>query len=252
MIRSLLKEIIDDCFNQGVREGDWSDNASGKYTIEVPKHENQGDFSTNIALVVAGIEKRNPREIAAQFVSRLEREDHLVASLAIAGPGFVNITIQKSRWQELPGVVERLADQFGRGDIGQGRRVMVEFVSANPTGPLSVGHGRQAILGDAIARLLEATGHDVYREYYYNNAGRQMRVLGQSVRARYRELCGVAAAFPEDGYQGDYIVDIARSLFDDIGDSLAESCGSRALHQESRGGDFQKYLLDAEENGNRL
>ncbi len=223
MIRSVLKEIIDDCFNQGVRDGAWSDGGFGKYTVEVPKHENQGDFSTNIALVVAGIEKRNPREIAAQFVSRLKREDHLVASLDIAGPGFVNITIQKSRWQELPGVVERLADQFGRVDIGHGRKVMVEFVSANPTGPLSVGHGRQAILGDAIARLLEATGHDVYREYYYNNAGRQMRVLGKSVRARYRELCGVAAAFPEDGYQGDYIVDIARSLYDDIGDSLAES-----------------------------
>ncbi len=223
MIRSLLKEIIDDCFNQGVRDGAWSDSGFGKYTIEVPKHENQGDFSTNIALVVAGIEKRKPREIAAQFVARLEREDRLVASLAVAGPGFVNITIQKSRWQELPGVVERLADQFGRGDIGQGRKVMVEFVSANPTGPLSVGHGRQAILGDAIARLLEATGHDVYREYYYNNAGRQMRVLGKSVQARYRELCGVAAAFPEDGYQGDYIVDIARSLFADVGDSLAES-----------------------------
>ena len=223
MIRSLLKEIIDECFNQGVRDGAWSDSGFGKYTVEVPKHENQGDFSTNIALVVAGIEKRNPREIAAQFVARLEREDRLVASLAVAGPGFINITIQKSRWQELPGVVERQADQFGRVDIGQGRKVMVEFVSANPTGPLSVGHGRQAILGDAIARLLEATGHDVYREYYYNNAGRQMRVLGKSVQARYRELCGVAAAFPEDGYQGDYIVDIARSLFADVGDSLAES-----------------------------
>jgi arginyl-tRNA synthetase len=223
MIRSVLKEIIDSCFNQGVRQGAWSEDALGKYTVEVPKHENQGDFSTNIALVVAGIEKRNPREIAAQFVSRLQQEDGLISNLAIAGPGFVNITIQKSRWQKLLKVVERSADQFGRVDIGRGRKVLVEFVSANPTGPLSVGHGRQAILGDAISRLLEVTGHDVYREYYYNNAGRQMRVLGESVRARYLELCGVSAEFPEDGYQGDYIIDIARSLVDDVGDSLVNS-----------------------------
>lgn len=223
MIRSVLKEIIDSCFHQGVREGAWSEDALGKYTVEVPKHQNQGDFSTNFALVVAGIEKRNPREIAAQFVSRLEQEDGFISNLDIAGPGFVNITIHKSRWQKLLKVVERSADQFGRVDIGRGRKVMVEFVSANPTGPLSVGHGRQAILGDAISRLLEVTGHDVYREYYYNNAGRQMRVLGESVRSRYLELCGVSAEFPEDGYQGDYIIDIARTLVDDVGNSLVKS-----------------------------
>lgn len=223
MIRSVLKTIIDDCFNQGVSEGLWSASARGKYTVEVPKHENQGDYSTNIALVVAGIEKRNPRDIAAQFVSRLESEDGFISKLEIAGPGFVNITIQKSSWQKILEVIEHSADQFGRVDIGKGRRVMVEFVSANPTGPLSVGHGRQAILGDAISRLLEATGHDVYREYYYNNAGRQMRVLGGSVKARYLELCGVSSDFPEDGYQGDYITDIARSLAEEVGDSLVET-----------------------------
>ena len=223
MIRSVLKSIIDNCFDQGVSDGLWSDTARGKYTVEVPKHENQGDYSTNIALVVAGIEKRNPRDIAAQFVSRLEREDGLISKLDIAGPGFINITIQKSSWQKMLEVIERSADQFGRVDIGKGRKVMVEFVSANPTGPLSVGHGRQAILGDSISRLLEATGHDVYREYYYNNAGRQMRVLGESVKARYLELCGVSSDFPEDGYQGEYITDIARSLAEEVGDSLVET-----------------------------
>ena len=99
---------------------------------------------------------------------------------------------------------------------------MVEFVSANPTGPLSVGHGRQAILGDSIARLLEATGHDVFREYYYNNAGRQMRVLGQSLQARYLEKLGLEGNFPEDGYQGEYIHDIAAELVEEAGDSLKE------------------------------
>ena len=103
-----------------------------------------------------------------------------------------------------------------------GRKVMVEFVSANPTGPLSIGHGRQAILGDSIARLLEATGHDVFREYYYNDAGRQMRVLGESTRARYLELLGEDFSFPEDGYQGEYIIDISRSLIEEKGDSLKD------------------------------
>jgi len=223
MIRSALKEIIDTCFQQGVSEGAWSERGRGKYTVEVPKHQNQGDFSTNIALVVAGIENCKPREIASQIVSRLKAENNLIAHLDIAGPGFVNITIQKSRWQNLLEVIEQSADQFGRSQYGRGRKVMVEFVSANPTGPLSVGHGRQAILGDSISRLLEATGHTVYREYYYNNAGRQMRVLGESVRARYLEIYGERSIFPEDGYQGDYIVDIARSLADDVGDTLIDS-----------------------------
>jgi len=107
--------------------------------------------------------------------------------------------------------------------VGENKKVLVEFVSANPTGPLSIGHGRQAVLGDAIARLLEATGHDVTREYYYNDAGRQMRILGQSTRARYMEVLGLDGDFPEDGYQGEYIYDIARKLVAEKGDSLKDT-----------------------------
>jgi len=222
MIRSRLKEIIDGCFARGVQEQLWSEAGAGKYTVEIPKHENQGDYSTNIALVLAGIEKRNPREIAAQISTLLEQQEELIASVSIAGPGFVNITIQVAVWQRFIGEIERADQRFGISDIGAGRKVMVEFVSANPTGPLSVGHGRQAILGDAIARLLETTGHEVYREYYYNNAGRQMRVLGESARARYFELLGLEQSFPEDGYQGEYIYDVARALIEESGDSLKD------------------------------
>ncbi len=222
MIRSQLKEVIDHCFAQGVTDELWSDRAQGKYTVELPKHEGQGDYSTNIALVMAGIEKKNPREIAQTFVDRLAENTTFIDKLEIAGPGFVNIFIKSSVWRDLiPAIVER-ADIFGQSSIGKDCKVMVEFVSANPTGPLSIGHGRQAILGDSIARLLQATGHEVYREYYYNNAGRQMRVLGESTRARYLEHLGLEANFPEDGYQGEYISDIARSLADDKGDSLAD------------------------------
>jgi len=221
MIRTRLKKIVDDCFVSGVQQNLWSETAADRYTVEVPKHENQGDFSTNIAMVLAGIEKKSPRQIATQVAEKLRQQD-LIASVDIAGPGFVNIVIQESVWQQLLPEIEREGESFGRSDIGDNKRVMVEFVSANPTGPLSIGHGRQAILGDSIARLLEATGHYVYREYYYNDAGRQMRVLGESARARYLELLDNECSFPEDGYQGEYIYDIGRKLIDKHGSDLID------------------------------
>ena len=222
MIRARLKEVLDLCFENGVREGNWSAAGAGKFAVELPKHKGQGDFSTNFAMVLAGIEKKNPREIAGVIAQMLAGETELVAKVEVAGPGFVNIFIQPAVWHGVIPVVFHGGDAFGRSTVGQGRRVMVEFVSANPTGPLSIGHGRQAILGDSIARLLEATGHDVYREYYYNDAGRQMRVLGESTRARYLEKLGQPHQFPEDGYQGEYIHEIAQQLIDEQGDSLKD------------------------------
>ena len=220
MIRKRLKDVVDACFYKGVQAGFWSDAGAGKFTVELPKHEGQGDFSTNIALVLAGIEKKNPREIAGKIAEMLREETELIDHVDIAGPGFVNVRIRVDVWHRLLPEISREASGFGRSDVGAGKRVMVEFVSANPTGPLSIGHGRQAILGDAIARLLTATGHNVYREYYYNDAGRQMRVLGESTRARYLELISEKSNFPEDGYQGEYIIEIARSLVEQNDDGL--------------------------------
>ena len=220
MILERLQKLVDACFAKGVSEGKWSKAAAGKYSVEVPKREGQGDYSTNMAMVMAGIEKKNPREIAGLLLDLLSDDDTLIEKLEIAGPGFVNIFLKTEVWQDV--LYSPLADgeKFGKSDIGNGKKVMVEFVSANPTGPLSIGHGRQAILGDAIARLLEATGHSVYREYYFNDAGRQMRVLGESTRARYLELQDKPFQFPEDGYQGEYIKDIAQSIIDEKGDTL--------------------------------
>ena len=222
MIKSQLKTILEQCFERGVKEGKWSSNGSGKYTVEVPKREGQGDFSTNMAMVLAGIEKRNPRELATAISEYLAEESHFIDRIEVAGPGFVNIYVKLARWHEVISEVTNQQDDFGTSQIGEGKRVLVEFVSANPTGPLSIGHGRQAILGDTIARLLEKTGHSVYREYYYNDAGRQMRVLGESTRARYLEELGLDVAFPEDGYQGDYIREIAAALIAKHGDSLKD------------------------------
>ncbi|MFH0783414.1 MAG: arginine--tRNA ligase [Pseudomonadota bacterium] len=220
MIRARLKNALDGCFDQGVAEGLWSGIAAGKFTVELPKHDSMGDFATNMALVVAGAEKKNPRELAKSIVEKLVKETELIGRVDIAGPGFINIFINPDVWRQLIPTIVAAGESYGRSTVGGNRKVMVEFVSANPTGPLSVGHGRQAILGDSIARLLTATGHDVFREYYFNDAGRQMRVLGESTRARYLELLGEKSEFPEDGYQGQYIVDIAQSLIDEKGDSL--------------------------------
>lgn len=222
MIRLQVKSVLDKCFLQGVAEGIWSGAGEGKYTVELPKHEGQGDFSSNIALLLAGIEKQNPRQIAAKIVEKLILETELFERVEIAGPGFVNFFINSNVWRGLIPHIMAEGSHYGKGEVGSDRKVMVEFVSANPTGPLSIGHGRQAILGDSIARLLEATGHNVYREYYYNDAGRQMRVLGESTRARYLELLGEKSEFPEDGYQGEYIVEISQSLVDEKGDSLKD------------------------------
>lgn len=239
MIRRQVKELVDRCFAAGQDEGLWSDAAAGKYTVELPKHEGQGDFATNFALVLAGIEKKNPRDLAALLAEKLRAEEDLVAAVDIAGPGFVNITIADHVWQGLVTEVARQKDFFGRSSCGAGKKVMVEFVSANPTGPLSIGHGRQAILGDSIARLLEATGHQVYREYYYNDAGRQMRVLGESTRARYLELLGEPSNFPEDGYQGEYIREIAQAMVTAVGDSEKDTAAVTPFKEKA-----ERHIFD--------
>lgn len=221
MIRTRLKKILDQCFQEGVKLGHWPATATN-YTVEKPKHHGQGDFSTNLAMVAAGMEKKNPRQMATHLLDILSEFCDIADKIEIAGPGFVNFFISNRVWQGVLPEICREGGDFGPPQAGAGKRVLVEFVSANPTGPLSVGHGRQAVLGDAIARLLEATGHDVTREYYYNDAGRQMRVLAASLRARYLELLGIPTELPEDGYQGEYIYDIARELIAEKGEKLKD------------------------------
>jgi len=223
MIKEQIKELLDQYFAEGVEQGRWSNAAAGSYTVELPKHASHGDFSTNIAMLIGGREKKKPRETAVLIAEKMQAHTELFTKVEIAGPGFINFFVRDAVWQSVVQPVCAQGYGFGISTIGQGNKVLVEFVSANPTGPLSIGHGRQAVLGDAIARLLEATGHEVTREYYYNDAGRQMRVLGESTRARYLELLGLAYTFPEDGYQGEYIYDIARKLIAEKGDSLKDT-----------------------------
>src|SRR5206468_8730372 len=187
---------------------------------DVPREPTHGDYATNVALLLAKAERRPPRQVAEAIRSHLPAVS-AVARAEVAGPGFLNVFLSAEFCRT--GLVRVLTEgaSFGRGMSGQGQQAQVEFVSANPTGPLTLGHGRQAILGDCVARLFMAIGYETTREYYFNNAGRQMRVLGESVRARYLELAGRPASFPEDGYQGEYIREIAGTLRDQHGDRLA-------------------------------
>jgi arginyl-tRNA synthetase len=198
-------------------------NGGVRLTFEKPRVEAHGDITTNIALLLAKSAGKSPRAVAQGIVDALKTDPELVAGVEIAGPGFINFRFTERFFTRQLGTILAQGPSFGRSDFGGRKKTQVEFVSANPTGPLSVGHGRQAAIGDTIANLLEWTGHAVTREYYYNNAGRQMRLLAESTYARYRQLFDSSSPFPEDGYQGDYIKDIAEQLRAREGDALVKA-----------------------------
>ncbi|MBP8975472.1 MAG: arginine--tRNA ligase [Bacteroidetes bacterium] len=198
-------------------------------TFEKPKLEIHGDATTNIAMVLGKKLKKNPRIIAQELISAVTFDPHIVEKIEIAGPGFINFTFTNEFFCNQLREILDAGGNFGKKASGSGKKAQVEYVSANPTGPLSVGHGRQAAIGDTIANLLQWIGYDVTREYYYNNAGRQMRVLAESTYARYRQLFDPSFPFPEDGYQGDYIRTIAEELKQERGDSLLAMNNDDAL-----------------------
>lgn len=186
--------------------------------LESPKIAEHGDVSTNVAMLLAKPLRQNPRAIAQQLLNDIPLDPQVLEAIEIAGPGFINFRFAKEYvYQKLRAIIEEGLN-FGKTESKKGQRVQIEFVSANPTGPLTVGHGRNAVLGDTIARLMEWTGASVDREYYFNDAGRQMRVLGQSVQTRYQQLLGQIVELPEGGYEGAYIIDIAKGLVEDYGD----------------------------------
>jgi len=179
--------------------------------VERARDPRHGDFASNAALMLAKPAGRNPREIAEMIVANMP-DSELVEGISIAGPGFINFRLSKRAFEQATAGILAQGAAYGRSDAGGGRRVLVEFVSANPTGPLHVGHGRHAAFGDSVANLLEATGHEVHREYYVNDAGRQMDILAASVWLRYLEALGERFAFPANGYRGGYIQPIADKL----------------------------------------
>ncbi|MGA1862567.1 arginine--tRNA ligase [Deferribacter thermophilus] len=211
-----MENIIKDILKNALKKLDITD--FDDFIVEVPKDSSNGDFATNVAMKLAKILKKNPREIASNLVENIKKGD-LIEKIEIAGPGFINFFINNKYYEQIIEQVLKDDDYFVI-DYGKGKKVLVEFVSANPTGPLHIGHGRGAAYGDTLARVLKAAGFQVEKEYYINDAGNQMKMLGDSIVIRYKQLVNGKIEEMNDGYRGEYIIDIAKKVYDEYGDSL--------------------------------
>ena len=216
------------------------------FSLAPPKNPEFGDLSTNVSLLLTRDLKKPPLEIAQSIADELNKElPHHISEISVTPPGFINFKVTESFYQSNVKTILDAGDSFGKGSHGDGKTANVEFVSANPTGPLTVGHGRNAVLGDTVSSILEWHGFEVTREYYFNDAGRQMRILGQSVEARYFEILDQDVEFPQEGYQGSYIKDIAQSIMDEQGSDLPTSDPSfKEKAEESIFEDIKKSLLN--------
>ena len=217
-MKTVIKKIIHDALEKAQQAGELELSSFPEIVVEKPKDEKMGDFSTNIGMTLARSERKNPKTIAESVARHLKSGD--LSKVEVAGPGFINIKMSQEFFlKRLRNAVSQ-GENFGSSDSGQGTKVMIEFVSANPTGPLHVGHGRGAAVGDCLARIMKKAGYDLSTEYYINDVGNQMNFLGRSTWLRYRELKGEVIKFPEDHYRGDYIKDIAQKVIDQKGDEF--------------------------------
>ena len=207
-VDEILKATIDDCFDRGLL----SRAPIPEYIIEIPNNPEHGHFATNLSMMLASSQKRKPFDIAQTIVDNLKDEEQVLESAEIAGPGFINFRIRPEEWCGRLSEIVRRKEDYGRSNAGKGEKILVEFVSANPTGPLHLGHGRGAALGDTLCRILPFCGYDVVREFYINDAGEQVRLLGESIFSRFRQMSDPDYPFPENGYHGGYILDLANAI----------------------------------------
>ena len=236
-MKHFVRKLINSALDQAKNNGDLELSVMPEVVVEKPKEEKFGDFSTSLAMGLSKSEKRKPYEVAEILSRHLQSSEEYIASVTIAGPGFLNLIMKPIFFLErLVKVVEQ-GDQYGSSNAGQGKKVLLEFVSANPTGPLHVGHGRGAAVGDMLGRLLDKAGYDVSTEYYINDVGNQMNTLGRSTWARYLELQGKVNEFPADYYQGDYIKDIARDIKNKHGNEFLNKTEEQVLSF------FREYAL---------
>ena len=238
-----IEQLVSQALARLVREGALA-GADVDILIDRTRDRAHGDFACNNALTLAKAAKQNPRQLAEKIVAALPASE-LVDKVEIAGPGFINFFLTPTAYHEVIADILASAGQYGRSRLGAGRPVQVEFVSANPTGPLHVGHGRGAAYGATVANLLEAVGYTVHREYYVNDAGRQMNILAASVWLRYLEKCGERFDFPSNGYKGDYVRDVADALHRIHGEALHHAT-AKVFEQipadEPQGGDKEKHI----------
>ncbi|MEA3435380.1 MAG: arginine--tRNA ligase, partial [Thermodesulfobacteriota bacterium] len=204
-----IKELIYKALKKAYQKSDLPSLKFPEVELEEPKARMHGDFSSNIAMIMASSQKMAPRKIAESIINHMGDSGSIILKVEIAGPGFINFYLRQSAWYPVLSRVYEEGERYGSSNIGKGEKIQVEFVSSNPTGPLHVGHGRGAAVGDSVGNILSFCGYDVQKEYYINDSGRQINTLGRSVFFRYRELFGEQIEFPDDCYQGDYIRDIA-------------------------------------------
>ncbi|MEG0017054.1 MAG: arginine--tRNA ligase, partial [Gordonibacter sp.] len=217
-IREQLEQVIDAAVAAAVEDGSLALDQAPEAALERPRDESNGDWASTVALRLAKEAKKSPRDIAQIIVDHLPEND-MILSVEIAGPGFINIRLTPTILQGIVREAREVKEGFGKGEIPEGQRyVNLEYVSANPTGPMHVGHGRWAALGDSMARVMRHAGYDVYEEFYINDAGTQMDLFGKSVACRYLQALGADIPMIENGYGGGYIKDIAQGIIDRDGD----------------------------------
>ena len=234
-VREILIDILHDLSTQGILPADTD---FSQITVEPPKDSRHGDMATNAAMVLSKSVETKPRELA-KIISESLSQNEIVLSVDIAGPGFINISLSEACWHSLLSSVLLNGINFGRSNIGSSKKVNVEFVSANPTGPLHVGHTRGAVFGDALASLLSYSGYEVTREYYINDGGAQVDVLARSVFLRYQEAFGKEVVFEDGTYPGDYLIPIALKLKDKVGDAYLQKSEDKWLPE------FRDYAVQA-------
>jgi arginyl-tRNA synthetase len=222
-MKQTVTEILLRALARAKEKGELKLDTQPSITLDTPRDKRHGDLATTLALTLAKPESKPPRKIAEIIVANIDDRDGVLEKPEIAGPGFINFSFSKDRWQQTLFDIEDEGTRYGLTDIGRGEKVLVEFVSANPTGPLHVGHGRGAALGDALSNLLAAVGYDVTREFYINDAGRQIRMLAHSIWARYQQALGDDVPFPEDGYHGGYIEELAQAFIEARGNTFLKT-----------------------------
>jgi arginyl-tRNA synthetase len=243
-MKTQIEQLVSAALQQLVDDGLLPLEAITAPKIERTRDTRHGDFATNVAMTLAKPAKKNPRQIAQALLEALPASD-LVERCEIAGPGFINFYLAPSAYHSLIPQILSQGHEYGRSQAGAGKRIQVEYVSANPTGPLHVGHGRGAAYGSVVSDLLAAVGYEVHREYYVNDAGRQMDILAASVWLRYLELCDESLSFPANGYKGDYVWDIAASLHRDHGETYkhsSEEVFTDIPADEPAGGDKERHI----------
>lgn len=243
-MKQLIADLIAQSLNQLQEQQKLELSQPPTINIDGTKDKAHGDYASNIALLLAKEARMPPRQLAQLILDNLPASKH-IAKVEIAGPGFINFFINEASQLEIISTILDAGESFGRCNIGQNEPYQVEFVSANPTGPLHVGHGRGAAYGACIANLMEAAGYGVHREYYVNDAGRQMNILASSVWLRYLELCGETFSFPSNGYKGQYILEIAKTLQNRHGDAFrvaAAEVFKDIPADEPQGGDKEEHI----------